>query len=332
MLILLGITLEAKDYSQKKEVKVFIEMMVKDHKLSRWSLNKYFSKVTLQKRALGIFNPKYRKKTKATKGKSYPKYGSWTRYEKNLLSEKKVKLGVDFLHKHRKIFQRAYKQYGVPPEYVTAIIGVESRYGIKRGDYPVFDVLTTLAFEPNRRSAFFKKELKKFLILSKTEKFNPKNVKGSYAGAIGLGQFMPSSFEHFAVDFDGDGRRSMQTTADAIAGISNYFKKNGWRKWEPVAERVNFKGTRYKGKKTGYEHKYPQSKLKGLKVCYDWNYKEPVRLIKLERYRYDELWYGATNFYVITRYNHSDYYAMVVHQLAQRVKRMYKKEHGVVLR
>lgn len=143
---------------------------------------------------------------------------------------------------------------------------------------------------------------------------------------------MPSSFRHFAVDFDGDGKKSMQSVPDAIAGVANYFKKNGWRQWEPVAERVDFNGTRYQGKKTGFQYKYPQSQLKGLKVRYNWNYKQPVHLIKLDRYRYDELWYGGTNFYVITRYNHSDYYAMVVHQLAQRIKRMYKREHGVILR
>jgi len=327
-----GLLLEAKDYTQKKEVERFIEKMVKEEHLSRWELRKFFMDVTLQRRSLGIFNPKYRQNSSRKGNKTVPKEGSWTRYVRNLLSEEKVKLGVEFMHQHRQIFHKVYQQYGVPPEYLTAIIGIESRYGAKRGEYPVFDVLTTLAFEPNRRSAFFKRELIAFLRLAKQEKFNPKKVKGSYAGAIGLGQFMPSSYKHFAVDFDGDGRRSMQTVADAIASIANYFKKNGWRQWEPVAERVNYQGTRYREKKTGYRYKYPQSQLKGLKVRYAWNYKKPVHLIKLERTNYDELWFGATNFYVITRYNHSDYYAMAVHQLAQRIKRRYKQKYGEILR
>ena len=335
MVILLSITLHAKDYSKQKEVKVFIEKMVKQHGFARWKLNKTFRNVAFQKRSLGIYNPKFREKPKVVRGKKkkvFPKYGSWTRYEKNLFSSEKIDLGIAFMRKHRAIFQKVYKEYGVPPEYVTAIIGVESRYGIKRGTYPVLDVLITLAFEENRRNSFFKKELESFLIFTKANKVNPKNVKGSYAGAIGLGQFMPSSYKHFAVDYDGNGKKTMQQVPDAIASVANYLQKNGWKKWEPVAERVDFKGKRYHGKKTGYQYKYSQSELKNLKTMYKWSYKEPVRLLKLERYRFDELWFGATNFYVITRYNHSVYYAMAVHQLAQKIKRGYKKKYGVVLR
>lgn len=335
MLILLSISTQAKDYSKNKEVKKFINVMVKKHHFDKKYLFKLFSNVKFQKRSLGIFNPLHREKRKpSTKKRYYPKYGSWTRYEKNLLSDAKVKLGTNYMRKHKNIFSKVYKQYGVPPEYVTAIIGVESRYGIKRGVYPTFDVLTTLSFEYNRRNRYFKSELEKFLLLSRSEKFNPKNIKGSYAGAIGIGQFMPSSYKHFAVDFNKDGKKSMQDTPDAIAGIANYLKKNGWRQWEPVAERVSFGDKkRYGAKKTGYKHKYPQSKLKDLKLKYGkWSYQGPVRLIKLERYRHDELWYGAENFYVITRYNHSAYYAMAVHQLAQKIKREYKKQHGVYLR
>ena len=332
--MLLSVTLYSKDYSKQKEVKVFIEKMVKEHGFSRWKLNKFFSNVTFQKRSLGIYNPKYREKPKVVKGpkKIFPKHGSWTRYEKNLFSEKKIDLGIDFMYQHKKVFRKVYEKYGVPPEYVAAIIGVESRYGIKRGDYPTFDVLTTLAFEENRRSRYFKGELENFLILAKNNHFNPLKVKGSYAGAIGLGQFMPSSYKHYAVDYDGDGQRSMQQVPDAIAGVANYLKKNGWQKWEPVAERVSFKGERYHGKKTGYQYRYPQSELKALKTIYKWSYKQPVHLLKLDRYRFDELWFGARNFYVITRYNHSVHYAMAVHLLAQKIKRGYKKKYAKVLR
>ena len=334
MVILLSVTLYSKDYSKQKEVKVFIEKMVKEHSFSRWKLNELFTNVTLQKRSLGIYNHKYREKSKVVKGltKISHKHGSWTRYEKNLFTEKKIDLGVNFIYKHKNIFKKVYEKYGVPPEYVAAIIGVESRYGIKRGDYPIFDVLTTLAFEKNRRSSYFKDELENFLILTKKNNFNPLNIKGSYAGAIGLGQFMPSSYKHYAVDYDGDGQRSMQQVSDAIAGIANYLEKNGWEKWEPVAERDSFKGERYEGKKTGFQYKYPQSELKGLKTIYKWSYKQPVYLLKLDRYRFDELWFGAKNFYVITRYNHSIYYAMAVHLLAQKLKRGYKKKYAKVLR
>ena len=319
----------AKDYTLKKEVKSFINMMVKKHHFKRLYLKKLFKNVKFQKGALGMFNPKYRKKPKPnSKKKRFTKHGSWDRYEKILLGDTRVKKGVKYMRDYRTIFRKVYKKYGVPPEYITAIIGIESYYGYNRGKFPAFDTFVTLAFEKNRRSRYFKYELKKFLLLSKKQKFNPKDVKSSYAGAIGLGQFMPSSYA-YAVDFNKDGKKSMQTTSDAIAGIANYFKKNGWRRGEPVATRVSYEGNRYNKRKTGYLYKYSRASLKGIEPKYGkWSYNGKVRLIKLDRYYYDELWYGAKNFYVITRYNNSSYYAMAVHQLAQKIKRAYKKEYG----
>jgi len=321
--------------------------MVKKHRLDKVYLKKLFKSVVIQERALKIINPNYQIKQKSKKiikksstikkrkwSKYNAKYGSWTRYEEHLLTPEKIKLGVNYLYKHRKTFSEVYKKYGVPPEYIAGIIGVESRYGIKCGTYPIFDTLTTLAFEPNRRNRYFKYELENLLLLARKQKINPKNIKGSYAGAIGLGQFMPSSYAPFCVDGNNDGVRSMQNDADAIASVANYLKKNGWKKWEPVAERVIFKGgKRYVGRKTGYDTSYSQKSLKELKLKYGtWNYKGKVRLIKLNRYRYDELWFGADNFYVITRYNHDGHYAMVVHQLAQRLTRAYNKTYHYTLR
>jgi membrane-bound lytic murein transglycosylase B len=331
LLFSLGIV-EAKNYNNKREVKNFINMMVKKHHFKRSKLQKLFKNVKFQRGALGMFNPKYRRKPKHPP-KHYPKHGSWDRYEKIMLGPTRVKKGVKYMHDYRSIFKKVYRRYGVPPEYITAIIGIESYYGYNRGKFPAFDVLTTLGFEPNRRQKYFRYELKNFLLLSRSEKFNPKNVKSSFAGAIGLGQFMPSSYDAFAVDFNKDGRRSIQTTSDAIASIANYFKKNGWRKGETVGTRVSYQGNRFYSKKTGYKHSYYRNRLAGISPKYgSWSYNKKVRLIKLDRYNYDELWYGAKNFYVITRYNHSSYYAMAVHQLAQKIKKSYKKTHGTILR
>ena len=166
----------------------------------------------------------------------------------------------------------------------------------------------------------------KFLHLSKTEKFNPKNVYGSYAGAIGLGQFMPSNYEAYGVDFNEDGRITLQRPADAIASIANYLKQNGWRRGEPVATRVAYEGMRFNAYETGYKKTYSRTYLKGIKPKKKWNYHDKVRLIKLNREKYDELWYGAKNFYVITRYNHSAYYAMAVHQLATLIAEKLKEK------
>ena len=318
--------INAKDYTTKREVRIFINSMVKKHHFKKEYLHKLFKNVKFQQRALGIFNPKYAKRPKIIK--RYPKHGSWDRYEKIHLGEARVDKGVEYLRKHRDIFHRAYRRYGVPPEYITAIIGIESYYGYNVGQFPAFDTLATLGFEENRRSKYFRYELKNLLVLSKKNRFNPKDVKSSFAGAIGLGQFMPSSY-YYVVDFDRDGKKSMQSTADAIASISNYFKRNGWRKGEPVATQVKYKGNRFTSRKTGYNHTYIRSSLKDISPMYGkWNYWKKVRLIKLDRAKYDELWYGAKNFYVITRYNHSGYYAMAIHQLAKKIRHKYWKKYG----
>lgn len=328
IILLSTISINAKDYTQKRAVKNFINMMVKEHHFKRSYLNSLFKNVKFQRRALGIFNPKYVKKSKKKAIKRYSKHGSWDRYEKIHLGDRRVAKGVEYLRNHRSTFGRVYKKYGVPPAYITAIIGIESYYGHNRGKFPAFDTLTTLGFEPNRRSKYFRYELKNLLLLSKSQSFNPKDVKSSYAGAIGLGQFMPSSY-YYAVDFNGDGKKSMQTTSDAIAGIANYLKKNGWRRGEPVATRVSFSGDRFTSRKTGYNHEYSRTSLKGISPKFgEWRYSGKVRLIKLDRYNYDELWYGAKNFFVITRYNHSGYYAMAIHQLAQKIKKGYEKKYG----
>jgi len=325
--LILTIQLEAKDYTYKDNTQAFIDKMVNKHHFSRAYLEELFSDVAFQRRALSIFNPEFA--INPRRRIVPPEHGSWDNYEKLLLKKERVQKGVEFMHKYRTLLKRVYRKYGVEPEYITAIIGIESHYGENRGKFPVFDVLTTLAFERNRRSKYFQFELEKFLLLSRDERFNPKNVMGSYAGAIGLGQFMPSSYDAFAVDFNRDGKRSIQNIEDATASIANYFKKHGWKKHGYVATRVSYNGNRFTKYKTGYKYKYDRSKLKGIKPKYGkWNYRGKVRLIKLDRKNYDELWYGAKNFYVITRYNHSGYYAMAVHQLAQKIKKAYIKKYG----
>lgn len=319
--IILVVSLNAKDYTKNEQTIEFINMMVKDHNYKRAYLNKLFSDVKMQKAPLKAFT---RVKTKPTKAQiqKYPLHGAWDRYVKYKVTDKRVDQGISFIKKYSTTFKKVEKKYGIPAQYIAAIIGIESVYGGNVGKYPVFDTLTTLAFEKNRRNKFFKKELKKFIRLSYKQKFNPKNVKGSYAGAIGLGQFMPSSYEAYGIDFNKDGKVSLQHPQDAIASIANYLKENGWKKGEHVATRVSYEGDRFKKYKTGYNTKYTRVQLKGIKPKYGkWNYNDKVRLIKLSKQEYDELWYAAKNFYVITRYNHSAYYAMSVHQLAQEIKK-----------
>ncbi|CAA6828212.1 MAG: Membrane-bound lytic murein transglycosylase B precursor (EC [uncultured Sulfurovum sp.] len=317
--------IDAKDYTQHSRVQAFIENISQEYKIDKGYLQKLFSNVKVYKTPLKIYALKSKNNTtkvkSAKKKKRTFRHGSWDRYSRLKINPSRVKQGVQFIQKHQKTFNDVEKTYGVPKEYVAAIIGIETVYGGDVGSYLVFDNLVTLAFEKNRRNAFFKKELKKFLLLSQKEKFNPRNVKGSYAGAIGLGQFMPSNYEAYGVDQNKDGRITLQKAEDAIASVANYIKKNGWRTGEYVATRVSYEGKRFRRLKTGYRTLYNRKNLKGITPKKPWAYDGKVRLIKLDKKEYDELWYGAKNFFVITRYNHSSYYAMSVHQLAQKIKK-----------
>ncbi len=316
------LSLEAKDYTLYAQTQEFITMMVKEHNFKRAYLEKLFRSVDKQAVPLAIVTRKPSKKPSLALQKKYPRYGAWDRYVRHKVTDKRVKQGRKFLKKYRSIFKKAEKTYGVPAEYIAAIIGIESVYGGNVGKYPVFDTLSTLSFEKNRRNKFYQNQLKKFILLSFRNKFNPKNVKGSYAGAIGLCQFMPSNYEPYGVDFNGDGRIMLQNPVDAIGSVANYLKENGWRRGEPVATRVSYVGNRFKKYKTGYDRKYNRAALVGIVPKQKWVYHDKVRLIKLNRESYDELWYGAKNFHVITRYNHSAYYAMSVHQLAMKLKKV----------
>jgi len=330
-LYLFTVSIDAKDYSKNTNVEQFIDEINQEFKLEKSYLKGLFSHVNVQEKALRLFRP--RKKVKRTPQqiarlkRLYPKYGAWDRYSRLKTNPSRVKQGVAFIKKYQETFDKVEKRFGVPKEYIAAIIGVETVYGGNVGKFPVFDTLTTLAFEKNHRNRFFKKQLKKFIHLSQTEKFDPKDVKGSYAGAIGLGQFMPSNYEAYGVDFNGDGRITLQKPEDAIASIANYFKKNRWQTGEPVATRVSYAGTRFKAYKTGYKKAYNRASLKGIEPKEKWDYKGKVRLIKLNKKEHDELWYGAKNFFVITRYNHSAYYAMAVHQLATKIRENFKNEN-----
>jgi len=329
LLCVFFITVEAKDYRQNTRAIKAMNILVKEHHFTYAALNKLFKNVKVQHTALRAFLPrkkqKIRKETRSEAAikkakRIYHRYGSWGRYARLKVNPRRINEGIAFMRKHASVLKRVEKKYGVPKEYITAIIGIESAYGRNVGNYPVFDTLSTLAFEKNRRNKFFKNQLIKFLSLSKTQGFNPKRVRGSYAGAIGLVQFMPSNYIPYGVDFNRDGKISLQRADDAIASVANYFKKNGWRKGEPVATRVSYEGNRFYGLKTGYKYAYNRRDLKNIKPKTPWDYDKKVRLIKLQRKKYDELWYGAKNFFVITRYNHSSYYAMAVHLLATKMK------------
>jgi len=248
--------------------------------------------------------------------------GSWTRYSSKFLNEDRISKGVQFWGEHAEVLERASRRYGVPPEYVVAIIGVETHYGRNFGKTRVIDALATLAFDYPRRGDYFTKELGDYLVMTHNEGLDPFGPRGSYAGAMGYGQFMPSSFLTYAVDFNGDGKRNLWDPEDAIGSVANYFKGHDWRGGEAVAIPARAQGTAPQLMKADFTTSYRVEELarEGVTSTAPLDGNGQVSLLRLDGVGGFEYWLGLHNFYVITRYNHSTYYAMSVHQLAQQLR------------
>jgi membrane-bound lytic murein transglycosylase B len=248
--------------------------------------------------------------------------GAWTRYRAKFLTPENIANGVRFWQQNAAALKQASARYGVPPEYIVAIIGIETRYGGYVGKTRIVDALATLAFAYPRRADYFSDELASFLVMTKEEGVDPFTPRGSYAGAMGLGQFMPSSFRDYAVDFDGDRHRNLWNPADAIGSVANYFKSHGWQAGVPVAVRANVQSpSAARAMKTGFDTRYSLNELasRGIVPAGSLGGASKVSLLEFDVGTGYAYWLGSQNFYTITRYNHSSYYAMAVHQLARAV-------------
>lgn len=254
-----------------------------------------------------------------------PRPGGWSRYREKFLTDRHIAGGVEFWRENAAALDRASRHYGVPPEYIVGIIGVETFYGRNLGSHRVIDALSTLAFEYPRRADYFAGELENFLIMARNERVDPLSPRGSYAGAMGLGQFMPTSFLKWAVDLDGDGRKDLWEPADAIGSVANYFKAHGWESGQPVVTAAAATGGRARMLDAGFDTSYSLAALAShdIRPAAQTAQRDDLRLLRLSTYSGDEYWLGYHNFYVITRYNRSTNYAMAVHQLAQAVKQRY---------
>ncbi len=299
------------------KVQAFIKMMVKDHKFNQTDLEHLFKQVQWQKAILtSVHHPK--------------EALNWHQYSNLFVTQRRIENGVDFWKKHKKVLNQVSKQYGVPPEIIVALLGVETKYGTRQGNHRVIDSLTTIAFNFPKRSKFFTQELAEFLILCRDNHLNPLKMKGSYAGAFGMPQFMPSSYRRYAVDYSHNGKKDLSHDyKDAIASVANYLKKNGWQANQPVAVAANVKGYRYKKYLYKGKHHHIHKPNITVKVL-EKNGITPKKtvptndkaiLLKLaaggDQYEY---WLGFTNFYVIMRYNPSQNYAMAVYTLADLIK------------
>ncbi len=254
----------------------------------------------------------------------------WGQYRKIFLTRERIRGGLRYWQRHADTLARAEQRYGVPPEIIVAIIGVETRYGRHAGRYRVLDALSTLGFHYPPRAAFFRRELGEFLLLAREEGVDPTTLLGSYAGAMGKPQFIPSSFRAYAVDFDSDGRRDIwKNDADVIGSVANYFARHGWRRGEPVARRVRALA-RVSGTlaEAGYKPHTTVGRLlaDGLRLATPLPESLPAALLALRDGERTEHWVVLNNFYAITRYNHSPLYAMAVFQLADSLRRLYDRD------
>jgi peptidoglycan lytic transglycosylase B len=258
----------------------------------------------------------------------------WALYRPIFLTPARIEGGQAFWRANAELLRRAERDYGVPPEVVVAIIGVETSYGGNLGRHRVIDALTTLGFAYPPRADFFRRELEAFLLLARDESIDAGRVTGSYAGAVGKPQFIPSSYRAFAVDFDGDGRRDLwRSDADVIGSVANYLREHGWRPGEPVALPATLTAEARAAvaadsipvaRKDPVNPETPVGELagQGVTVLEPLDPTMPAALLVLDGPE-DEFWIALTNFYVVTRYNRSNLYAMAVHELSREIKALY---------
>ena len=298
---------------EQENVVTFIDEMVKEHEFDRAALSAVLAQAEIKQSIIKkISTPAERKL-------------NWAEYRKIFITKERINAGVTFWHENKDMLERIALETGVPIEMIVGIIGVETYFGRITGRDRVIDALATLAFDYPPRSSFFRKELKEFLILAREEELDPTEPLGSYAGAMGRPQFMPSSFRAYAVDSTGDGKRDIWNNwADVAGSIANYFVAHRWRTEEEVVTQATLS--------SGWKspHPTPANTLKmtdtvesltrkGVMFATDLCADSKGQLLTYEGDDGIEYWVGFHNFFVITKYNRSVMYALAVHQLGQMI-------------
>jgi membrane-bound lytic murein transglycosylase B len=306
----------------QESIDSFVKQMASKHQFNELELADLFDTVELNEDII-------KKISKPSEGLP------WYKYRKIFLKEPRIKDGVQFWHDHEQTLASVEKKTGVPAAIIVAIIGVETMYGKHTGNFRVLDALSTLAFAYPPRSPFFRSELEEFLLLCQEEHINPLTPTGSYAGAMGIPQFMPSSYRHYAIDYNKDNHRDIwHNPDDVIASIANYFVKHGWQTGQPVAalirDRSHNSVTSLPFLKENL--RFIKSNSSNLNISTPLLSTNKAKIIAFKQENGEELWAVLDNFHVITRYNKSPLYAMAVFQLSlaisnSRVTSFYEKNH-----
>ncbi len=307
------------DVNSQAERQRFIERMVSEHGFEREGVASLIDGASLREDIL-----------EAVKRPAEAR--PWYEYYPIFLTPERVRGGVKFWQENTEVLARAEEEFGVPAEIIVAIIGVETSYGSYTGRYRIVDALTTLGFEYPPRGEFFLRELEQFLLLAREQGMDPAEVRGSYAGAMGMPQFISSSYRHYAVDFNGDGRTDLwRTHADIIGSVANYFAAHGWEAGAPIvaaASRPPRNADKLDTRTLEPEHTLRDLHRAGLRLEEDHSRSEKVTLIALEQPDNKEYWVGFRNFYVITRYNRSKLYAMATYLLSEQIREQKEAQDG----
>lgn len=295
----------------RPEIRAFIDEASKRDKLDRAGVQKILAKAEPQPKIIELMT------------RPAEKVSPWWEYRARFMTEQRIAEGAQFWRQHREVLERISLERGVAPEYIVAIIGVETFYGRITGRFRVLDALMTLAFDYPPRQDFFRSELENFLLLAKEEEVDPLKALGSYAGAMGAPQFMPSSYRNFAVDGGADGKRNLfKDWDDVFASIANYFREHGWQTGAPVlAETILDPDPVFQIDPRNLDLNETIGSLtnKGVRASVAMPADTKAVLISAEQQDGPAYRIGFNNFYVITRYNRSVRYGMAVHDLAQAV-------------
>jgi membrane-bound lytic murein transglycosylase B len=307
--------------NERADVRVFIKSMVSKHGFNAYQLNKLFSKISINQSLIDSMDKPYEAKP-------------WYLYQQRFLTDKRIQQGAEFWAKHEQALARAEREYGVPASIIVSIIGVETFYGQTQGNSPVLESLATFAFGYPKRRAFFLSELENYLLLTREIGIDPLTPRGSYAGAMGQGQFMPSSYRNYAVDFSGHGEKDLfNNSVDAIGSVANYFKQHGWQTRQPILDLADLRGHDYRRLAVVAPNKLPKPQQSlaelsrsGIRTQERHPAHTKAVLLELQGASNPSYYLTFENFYVITRYNSSPQYAMAVVELSQAIEKLHQQD------